>query len=494
MTAICQNANTFLISARGAARTPRKAFAYDFRRSRADTRRNRVCPNGQQGWISYHTCPEIAGTGNLAQPKVFRADGLPWYTTALEPNLPADAGRVLRHRRSNGQIIERSGVKYTCDEFPPATWIQGGAGPQNNNPSYTRCAGFRCLRSEGGRDAEQNWQADGHNALRRTLIRVGKSCIVNWDERSDSPLIFYFRMVNENNGTPVKIYEANTLTDTEEAVGMAPLGARSAREKIQEMRKRSLKEYMEWADTVPLHELTSHGFGLKTHHIYENRTSAQTESDRSEWDMSTQLNYSQSTIFARSEFERPSDWSFEMGNIKSIHHKRYHHSHPGHVDPFTRRAGSDNSTSFSDSAVLSKNFTTASVAAAKRIVEEAQNRSAEYNQARWKNMSRNQYRLKPGTIVGGTGAVPKPALRKRSPLPDFVITSEIEAAAALLTEFEASGMSINNQTGTDRNSTDRMMVASAAAAGSFWMESIARKGTVPWGNDPSYKVLVHLSA
>lgn len=36
------------------------------------------------------------------------------------------------------------------------------------------------------------------------------------------------------------------------------------------------------------------------------------------------------------------------------------------------------------------------------------------------------------------------------------------------------------------NITKRAVIA--PRAGAFWMESIARKGTVPWGDDPSYKV------
>lgn len=418
---------------------------------------------------------------------MFRADGLPWYTTALEPNRPAGAARVLRHRRSNGQIVERSGVKYTCDEFPPATWIQGGSGLQNAEPSYTRCAGFRCRRSEGGRDAEQNWQAVGHDQLRRSLKDLAERCLPTWTVTSDSPLIFYFRMVNEENDTPVKIYEADSSTDTENELATTPLGTRSTRERIQEMRKGSLKDYMEWADTVPLHELSSHGFGVKTHHIFKNQSSAPMDLDNSALNMFLHMNYSRSPIAARSDTERPNDWSFELGTIGGFRQKD-RHSEFERGDSFRSRTDSADSTLLSDTDALAKNFTTARIAAATRIVEEALNRSAEYNQARWENMSRNQYRLKPGTIVGGSGDVLNPVLGKKRSVLDFVVTPEIEEAAALLTEFEAFGMSTNNQTTTGHNATDQVGIASAAAAGSFWMETITRKGTVPWGNDPSYKV------
>jgi hypothetical protein len=80
----------------------------------------------------------------------------------------------------------------------------------------------------------------------------------------------------------VKIYEADSTADTEDDVDSVPLGTQSARERIQNIRKRSLKEYIEWADTVPLYELTSHIFAVKTHHVHENQTSYPTESDGNE--------------------------------------------------------------------------------------------------------------------------------------------------------------------------------------------------------------------
>jgi hypothetical protein len=62
------------------------------------------------------------------------------------------------------------------------------------------------------------------------------------------------------------------------------------------------------------------------------------------------------------------------------------------------------------------------------------------------------------------------------PLTLLTITDEIAEAAALVAEADAIGRA--------GNVTKRTV----AASGTFWMGSIARKGTVPWGDDPGYKV------
>jgi hypothetical protein len=59
------------------------------------------------------------------------------------------------------------------------------------------------------------------------------------------------------------------------------------------------------------------------------------------------------------------------------------------------------------------------------------------------------------------------------------VTEELAAAAALVAEAQAtSGLLGNTSIPSDF----------LVKRGTFWMESIARKGTSPWGNDPNYKV------
>jgi hypothetical protein len=149
MTNICKNANDWLQTPRGMrphpnSELPNDIFGYDFntgkRRTRAAKRRDHSCPGN---WKDTHSCPEPD------QRTVFRQDG-PWWTTDLEPNTKIN---LLQHRRVGGRIVQMSNVRYTCDEFPPATWVEGGGGEDKTSPAQTRCAGFFC---SPGTKAEQN--------------------------------------------------------------------------------------------------------------------------------------------------------------------------------------------------------------------------------------------------------------------------------------------------------------------------------------------------
>jgi hypothetical protein len=88
------------------------------------------------------------------------------------------------------------------------------------------------------------------------------------------------------------------------------------------------------------------------------------------------------------------------------------------------------------------------------------------NKARLARPSRNNYGLQPGTRLGKRDDT--------STRPLLNITAQIARAAALVAEVDAEPAS---------NATRK-----AKRAGSFWMEGLERKGTVPWGNDGSYKV------
>lgn len=73
-----------------------------------------------------------------------------WFSNELEPNTQVNA---IEDHRTNGQVDERSKVRYSCDEFPPATWVEGGNGIDGTDFSQTRCAAIRCGT---GVKAEQN--------------------------------------------------------------------------------------------------------------------------------------------------------------------------------------------------------------------------------------------------------------------------------------------------------------------------------------------------
>ncbi|KAI1874191.1 uncharacterized protein JN550_002770 [Neoarthrinium moseri] len=118
---------------------------------------------------------------------------------------------------------------------------------------------------------------------------------------------------------------------------------------------------------------------------------------------------------------------------------------------------------------LIKTATLSEIQKARKIVEDAISQASVLNKARLDNPIRTPH-------GGGSFKI------KRDEVPELLkITPEIAAAAALIAEADTETVTNIEPVG---NSTKR----SIHARGSYWMESIARKGTVPWGRDSSYKV------
>lgn len=117
---------------------------------------------------------------------------------------------------------------------------------------------------------------------------------------------------------------------------------------------------------------------------------------------------------------------------------------------------------------------------ARLVVQSALNQSSKLNQARLAKPLRNIYGLRPGTTVGqGTAPSTNINITTNSDVsPLLTITPEIVQAAALVAEADA----VANPGNVNSNVTKR------AVSGSYWMEHLARKGTVPWGDDPNYRV------
>ncbi|KAJ0164375.1 putative glucan endo-1,3-beta-glucosidase [Colletotrichum tanaceti] len=160
--------------------------------------------------------------------------------------------------------------------------------------------------------------------------------------------------------------------------------------------------------------------------------------------------------------------------------------------PSTPRDNTDATTDDSASPPLLRNATSYDITEARRIVQEAMAKSAVLNKARFASPLWNKYSLKPGTVVGG-GVGPKHRRQRgvdedqivASPL--LNITSAIAAAAALISEADAAGIAgILAGNFTLRRRVKR------AASGTYWMEHLDRKGTVPWGDDPNYKVFCNV--
>lgn len=119
--------------------------------------------------------------------------------------------------------------------------------------------------------------------------------------------------------------------------------------------------------------------------------------------------------------------------------------------------------------VNADNATSSDIEVARAIVKDAIAEMSILNKARLDNPSRNNYSLKPGT---------KSSKRddQASPPPLLKVTDEMARAAAMLAELDAGPVS---------NVTENKKRADP-----YWMETIARHGSVPWGDDSSYKVRI----
>lgn len=125
---------------------------------------------------------------------------------------------------------------------------------------------------------------------------------------------------------------------------------------------------------------------------------------------------------------------------------------------------------------LLKRATPQNIQDAQAIIESAMAESGKLNMARLAKPLRNTYGLRPGTVVGGSAVTGANATTNQDVTPLLQLTDAIVEAAALIAETSAvSGIG---------NMTKRAV----AATGTYWMGSITRQGTVPWGNDPAYKI------
>lgn len=123
-----------------------------------------------------------------------------------------------------------------------------------------------------------------------------------------------------------------------------------------------------------------------------------------------------------------------------------------------------------DKPPLLANATISELERARAIVNAAIQQVAVHNKARLDNPTRNKYTLNPNTKI---------SKREDGP-PLFNVTDEIAAAAALVAEADAYA---DLKNGTLRRGIDKR-------AGTYWMGSIARMGSWPFGGDSTYVVRV----
>ncbi|KAM3501681.1 hypothetical protein MY11210_009307 [Beauveria gryllotalpidicola] len=458
MKEICKNVEAFQATSRGQNLHPLSGisgnvYGYDLDtgedHSHQESRRSASCP---PTWKATHPCPEVD------QSKPMRQDG-EWFTTSLEPGSPVNALKHLRD--SNNNIIAESGIRYSCDEFPPATWVEGGNGWHRNSASETRCAAIACDGAPQGTKAEQNWQGLSHVELRRELMHYGRN--ENDPEWNENKSILLFRLLANDDGADgiaARVTTTRDVGDADEPVSDFPI----TQAKRSATRKSALTGPGLTAEELKARVKTGKAYQTR---IHENLTITKQGLEHRDHFMRS---YLQLRGIARLNRSNP--------GFKAIFFKDSLES------PVLRLRGSQSSPK---SASLVRNTTSLELNAARRIVDNARAESDKLNRARLTNPLRNIYLYGRGnnTVPGAarwktlrhSGTQVAHANEASTVLtpPLLLITDEIAAAAALVAEADLN---------TNRGNWTRR--AAAAGRGTFWMQNIARKGTVPWGNDTSY--------
>ncbi|GJC99200.1 hypothetical protein ColKHC_08026 [Colletotrichum higginsianum] len=275
MPAICQNARNYLNSPAGQNRNWPTAFTYDLVPIRGNEhRREAVCPQKKTPWKDSHSCPESD------QPTVMRSKYPAylgkWHHTELESpaSIPVDL-TIKAWQPPTGGNREPSGLKYSCDEFPAAKWIEGGDGLNHQSQSTkTRCAaigdGKGC-----GIHGEQNWQGQIHGGLRWTLKNTFN--IPN-SQHDKKVAMFFFRMSNGGYPDPaarVIINDAGTETVDREVI---PKVARSTNVTKVDASTLDIVQFLNWANKVTVEEL------LSTHSVQVRDLTPSNRTQSADWE------------------------------------------------------------------------------------------------------------------------------------------------------------------------------------------------------------------
>ncbi|KAI5919335.1 hypothetical protein F4810DRAFT_506116 [Camillea tinctor] len=178
MRAICKNAQAWLNSPRGQnrqlvsvlnpAQTPNShLFGYDMNSRVTSQRGNAMCPSS---WKNNHPCPERdPNTGVVTQPEIMPDD---WYSKERETDNALHlneirAKYVADPNSPNGRKLDkRSGRYYTCEEWPPRSFVEGGVGtpgqgvlPEGDgNAGNTICAPMSINSQCAGTNVPRNEQ------------------------------------------------------------------------------------------------------------------------------------------------------------------------------------------------------------------------------------------------------------------------------------------------------------------------------------------------
>ena len=130
----------------------------------------------------------------------------------------------------------------------------------------------------------------------------------------------------------------------------------------------------------------------------------------------------------------------------------------------------------------------ADLRAAQSVVDKTIAQMAVRNAARIAHPARTPFQLRQKQVFRGNLTARDKA---DAPPPLVKITDEMARAAALMAELWAATGSLSvagTGNSTHLNGTTTPFSQPQKRGPTFWMQNIARKGTVPWGGDSRYKV------
>ncbi|KAI1327922.1 hypothetical protein F5Y16DRAFT_166950 [Xylariaceae sp. FL0255] len=191
MAAICWNAAEMLADPSNAALNALnpKVFHYDTDSSHTATRNSASCPGTWQNQLPA-TCGSVPGQPNVqpgSLPPNVAAPGVAHANAGFPGGMwTPEFNNEITNAAGNGP----SGMVFTCEEFPSASFIEGGVDPNiapivhiNCAPKALSCQGnfFNAVQAKFGAgvypnvQSEQDWQAKAHNAMRNYAIARAKA-------------------------------------------------------------------------------------------------------------------------------------------------------------------------------------------------------------------------------------------------------------------------------------------------------------------------------
>ncbi|KAK5994507.1 Killer toxin subunits alpha/beta-like protein [Cladobotryum mycophilum] len=222
MPAICRNVENWRSDTTKSKWSTREAddvFCYDFSRRKDKFQ----LPGGSSDHRRAASCPSTWSNGYtrcLEENQPYVMPGL-WLFTDLE-TIDPEAGMEIEGFRLSPETgdIFRSGRQYSYDEFPPATWIEGGSGPggaanaagdAGGTEANTYCAPQMIPKCKGKIisatvRSEQNWQGESHNMLQRRLRKQIRQLPNPPALGRNSCVRFRHRLINDVNVGPARAW------------------------------------------------------------------------------------------------------------------------------------------------------------------------------------------------------------------------------------------------------------------------------------------------